>query len=127
MGAHDAAIHGGHADLPHEEHPGERTYVEVAIALAIITAVEVAVYYIATLRGVLVPVLIVLSVVKFIAVVGYFMHLKFDDKRFLIIFAGGLAISLSVVLALVLIMQTGEFYCPGLPAEGQTVLLEDRC
>jgi cytochrome c oxidase subunit 4 len=124
MGGHEAT---GHADLPHEEHPGERTYVEVAIVLAIITAIEVAIWYIAFLAGVLVPVLTVLSVTKFIAVVGYFMHLKFDDKRFLIIFAGGMAISLSVVIAFVLMMQSGEYYCPGLPAEGQTELVADRC
>ena len=130
MTAHDATIHGGHAIAhgeAHEGHPGGRLYVKVAVILAIITMIEVAIYYILLGKGVLVPTLIVLSAIKFIAVVGYFMHLKFDDKQFLLIFAGGLAISLSVVLVLVVMMQTGDFYCPGLPADVNTPRGAENC
>jgi cytochrome c oxidase subunit 4 len=99
----------------HEHHPSDRVYVRIAIILTIITAVEVAIYYIEGIRSFLVPALILLSVSKFVAVVGYFMHLKFDDKRFLLLFAGGLAISVSVIAALVIMFWTG-IYVPDLPA-----------
>ena len=75
------------------EHPGERTYVTVAIILALVTGVEVAIYYWEAVEDILVPMLLVLSAAKFVAVVGYFMHLKFDDRRFRWIFSFGLAVA----------------------------------
>lgn len=98
---------------PH--HPSDREYIKIAVILTIITAVEVAIYYVEGIRSVLVPVLIILSVAKFAAVVGFFMHLKFDDRRFLLVFATGLAISVSVIAALVIMFWTGA-YVPDLPA-----------
>ena len=84
---HDATAH---------EHPSEFTYIRIAVILAIITAVEVVIYYIEALRGILVPALIALSAAKFLLVVGYFMHLKFDDKKLAWIFAFALITSVAV-------------------------------
>lgn len=103
------------SDAHGEHHPGNAVYVRVAIVLTIITAIEVAIYYVEGVRDFLVPMLIVLSVSKFVAVVGYFMHLKFDDRRFMLMFVGGLAISIGVVAALVIMFWTGNFF-PDLPA-----------
>lgn len=112
------------ADLPVSEidpeaehtshHPSDGQYVRIAIILTTITAVEVAIYYVEGIRSVLVPLLIVLSVAKFVAVVGYFMHLKFDDRRFMLVFAAGLGISIAVITALVIMFWTGQFF-PGVP------------
>ncbi len=44
--------------------------------------------------------LIVMSVIKFIAVVSFFMHLKFDDRRLAWIFALAMILTLSIVGAL---------------------------
>jgi len=95
------------ADHAHE-HPSDRKYIEIAIILTIITLVEVAIYYIEWMHdsGVLVPTLFVLSIAKFVTVVGYYMHLKFDDPRFLYIFAGGLVIALAVIGALYALFTT---------------------
>ncbi len=93
----------------HEGHPGERTYIQVALILALVTAVEVAIYYIDVLSGILVPALVVLSIGKFVAVVGYFMHLKFDDKKLTAIFVTGLAIAASVVIALFLMFDYNDY------------------
>jgi len=86
----------------HDEHahPGERTYIKVAVVLATITVVEVAIYYMGLPHWFLVTALLILSAVKFSIVVGYFMHLKFDDRRLLLIFAGGLFLSAAVMMAL---------------------------
>ncbi len=84
----------------HHEHPSERTYIKIAVILAVITLIEVVIYYIDALSGILVPTLIVLSAAKFITVVGYFMHLKFDDRRLSWIFTGGLMVAFAVFIGL---------------------------
>ena len=79
---------------PHIAHPTPGTYVKIAILLAIITAVEVWIFYIESMAGVLVPVFIVLSAVKFVLVAMFYMHLKFDERLFSAFFVGGLKIYL---------------------------------
>ena len=81
-------------------HPTERQYVMVAIFLAVVTAVEVLLYYIDEQVGAFnVPLLLILAVVKFIAVVGYFMHLKFDSRLFRNLFVTGLILAILVYAA----------------------------
>jgi cytochrome c oxidase subunit 4 len=82
-------------------HPGFPTYIKIALILTVITAIEVAVYYIDALRPALVPVLLALSIVKFALVVGYFMHLKFDPRLLSGLFVFGLVIALAVFTGLV--------------------------
>lgn len=77
-------------------HPEPPEYVRVAVALAIITLIEVSVYYIGALQKVLVPILIVLSAAKFSLVALWFMHLKFDSRLFAAFFAAGIAIAITV-------------------------------
>jgi len=81
-------------------HPGYPTYIKIALILTVITAVEVAVYYVEAVRPAIVPVLLTLSIVKFVLVVGYFMHLKFDPRLLTGLFVFGLAIALIVFLGL---------------------------
>lgn len=97
------------------QHPTDTLYVRVAIVLAIITIVEVVIYYIPALAGIIVPALIILSLAKFVAVVSYFMHLKFDDKRFAWMFTAGIIISISVMSAIAVMQHTGGYYAPILP------------
>lgn len=95
MSAHVAELHhdGAHG------HPGERTYVKVAVVLAIITVAEVAIYYIDSLSSILVEALLIMSAIKFVTVVSYFMHLKFDDRRLAWIFGLAMIVALSIVIA----------------------------
>ena len=79
-----------------EHHPGPRQYVNIAIILAIVTGAEVVIYYISALEDFLVPMLIVLSAVKFVLVVSWFMHLKFDSRIFRRLFVAGLVLAFSV-------------------------------
>jgi cytochrome c oxidase subunit 4 len=95
-GAHEQPVAPG--VYQEHEHPSERVYITVGAILAVITAVEVFIYYVEAVEDFLVPMLLVLSTAKFVAVVGYFMHLKFDDRRFTWIFGFGLAVALGVFL-----------------------------
>ena len=88
-----------HSVDTHGDHPGELVYIKIAVILTVITAIEVVIYYVDALASFLVAMLIVLSIAKFAIVVGYFMHLKFDDRRFSYMFVSGLLIAVSVFLA----------------------------
>ena len=73
------------------EHWTDLQYVQLAIALAIVTAIEVALsYMVDDLGAFFLPLLLMLMVVKFFAVVMYFMHLKFDNRLFSMLFYIGL-------------------------------------
>ena len=90
----------------HEErHPGPRKYVAIGAILGIITLVEVWAFYQNITAWLLAMVLLLLSLSKFVLVVGYFMHLRFDDRRFLALFAFPFVIALSIMLALLGIFQ----------------------
>ncbi|MEK7681750.1 MAG: cytochrome C oxidase subunit IV family protein [Chloroflexota bacterium] len=94
-----------HTDTSEHKHPGPGKYILVGAALVMLTATEVAVYYIEALRGVLVPILLVLSAAKFALVVLFYMHLKFDSRLFSGLFFGGLALAASLMLALLLLFR----------------------
>jgi cytochrome c oxidase subunit 4 len=80
-------------------HPTPRRYVTIAIVLAVITAFEVAIYYIEAARPVLVPALIVFAFLKFSLVALWFMHLRFDSNLFRLLFVAGLLIAVTVFAA----------------------------
>ncbi len=88
-----------------EGHPTAGTYVTVGSILAAVTVLEVAVYYIHALHGALVGILLVLSALKFALVALWFMHLRFDNRLFSILFAGGL--TLVVALFFVVLASLG--------------------
>ena len=80
-------------------HPGPSQYVAVALALAVITAVEVAIYYFDLNKVTLVIALLILSATKFALVALFFMHLKFDNRLFSVFFASGLAVTVAAFIA----------------------------
>jgi cytochrome c oxidase subunit 4 len=112
MASH-APAHGAH-DAHEEHHPTPADYVRIAIILAIITLIEVFIYYLPGMRGILVPILIALSLLKFLAVVGYFMHLKNDKRLFRLSFAAGLILSLAVFLAMIAMFNTAASWFPNI-------------
>jgi cytochrome c oxidase subunit IV len=110
----DHAAH-GHGAAAHEEaHASNRTYVQIALILAVITIAEVVIYYIPTVRPILVPALIILSLAKFIMVVGFFMHLKYDHRLYRFMFAAGLIVTLGVYLAMLAMAWTANLSLPDL-------------
>ncbi len=87
-------------------HPTPRTYVKIAALLSIITAVEVAVFYIESLDNLLLPILMTLSTVKFLLVAMFYMHLKFDHRLFSMFFVGGLVLAGCVMIALMVLFDS---------------------
>lgn len=74
-------------------HPTPRDYVLIALILFVITAAEVAVTYVAALDSARAALLIVMSVAKFVLVVGWYMHLRFDSPAYRNLFLIGLVLT----------------------------------
>ena len=92
--------------VEHVDHPSEGQYWKIFFLLFAVTAVEVALYYFelpgpvhinnAALGG--------LAILKFVVVVGYFMHLKFDNRILRRLFVTGLVLAVLVYVAYLLTM-----------------------
>ena len=86
-----------------QAHATTGTYLRIAAILVMITILEVGVFYVPAFQSALVPILLVLSAVKFALVVMFYMHLKFDNKFFAFLFGGPLLLGLFVVVSLLFI------------------------
>jgi cytochrome c oxidase subunit 4 len=101
----EATMNGMDPVAGHEDggHASVGFYWLIGGILTVITAVEVAIFYIPALSGVLVPLLLVLSAAKFLLVVMFFMHLKFDSKIFSGVFLAGLVLAVFMTTALIVL------------------------
>jgi cytochrome c oxidase subunit 4 len=101
---HSQTTYDAHGDAHAAEHahPTWKTYKWVALILFVITVVEVWVYYIpaSVASRAFVPTLLILSAAKFIIVVAFYMHLKYDAKLFRALFVFPLIIGITVIVAL---------------------------
>ena len=97
----------GEERAPHHGHPSAKEYVRIGLILGFLTALEVATYYVDVSRGILIPSLFVLAVLKFVLVVLWFMHLRFDDRRYARFFVMGL--TGAATLYLVVLLLFGAF------------------
>lgn len=96
----------------HEEehsHPSASDYVTIAVILAVLTAFEIGLYFAGqagTPSAATVPALIFLTILKFLLVAMWFMHLRFDKPVYTRLFVGGLLLAgviYIVVLAITLL------------------------
>lgn len=93
----------------HVAHPTPRQYVNIAILLAVLTGIEVALFYVEeALREsggpvwFVIPALLILAFLKFVIVVGYYMHLRYEKSMLARFFSAGFSLALllyGVVLA----------------------------
>ena len=96
-----ATEHATHADHAEHDAHGEghgasdKQYVIIALILAVLTAIEVSTYYV-DFGPLFMPTLLILMAVKFVIVVSYFMHLKFDTTLFSWLFYTGLFLAIAV-------------------------------
>lgn len=95
-------------------HPGPRVYVQIAVVLAIITLAEVGAFYLPNidegLHPYVTPAFLILSAAKFVLVVGFYMHLKFDPRFFAGVFAFFLLIAASVAVAFIALFHGFYFF-----------------
>jgi caa(3)-type oxidase subunit IV len=106
------------AHAPAEEHahdhPTPGTYAKIGLLLFVLTALEVGLYEFTfgdhagplghQIEPFFIPMLLLLSAVKFALVAMYYMHLKNDSKLFSGVFVFPLVIATVVILAMVALM-----------------------
>jgi cytochrome c oxidase subunit IV len=83
-------------------HPSPKEYVRIAIILGIVTAAEVAIYYLKAVGDLLIPLLFLFALIKFTLVVLWFMHLRFDSRTYARFFVMGLAGAITLFLIVLL-------------------------
>ena len=93
-------------DTGEHGHASDALYVKVFIVLFLITAAAVATYVV-DIGDFLIPALMVMMSVKFALVVGFFMHLRFDNRLLTWVFVAGLALA---VVVYIVTLTTFEYW-----------------
>src|ERR1041385_7393331 len=104
MSAHAATLPSDHAhDHGHDDESKFQIYVRIAMLLAVITGVEIIGVYLPFPHWFIFSALVTLSAVKFLFVIFFFMHLRWDKPFCTILFFIGLVLAGGTVWALLLI------------------------
>jgi cytochrome c oxidase subunit 4 len=103
------------------EGPTERQYWKIFFLLFAVTAIEVCLYYFELPGPVHVnnAALGALAILKFVVVVGYFMHLKFDNPIVRRLFVMGIVLAVAVYVIYLLTM--GVFIEPPSSRNGGSI------
>lgn len=109
--SHATTPHGGEHGAGEHAHPSNGFYWLIGAILAVVTFVEVAIFYIEAFEAVEAPLLVILSAAKVVLVVMFFMHLKMDSKVFTWVFLAGVVLATFMVAAMVVIYH----YLPRVP------------
>jgi cytochrome c oxidase subunit IV len=88
------------ADAVHHEPSKFHFYIAIAMILAVITGIEVVLVYLPIAKWFVVTTLVVLSAVKFLFVIFFFMHLRWDKVFCTILFFIGLVLAGGTMWAL---------------------------
>lgn len=118
MSAHAATAPDAHA--AHHDEGKFHLFVQIAMILAVITGVEIVLIYIPIAKWLVVTSLVALSLVKFLMVIFWFMHLKFDKAFCTILFFIGLVLAGGTVGALMAIFSAKD----SIPLTSQIIYAE---
>ena len=88
-----------------EENKRFYTFINIAFFLAVLTGIELLIIYVPFPSWIIWTVLIGLSLVKFVCVILWFMHLIYDHRFLTLLFMAGLLISTLTYVAMLFIMQ----------------------
>jgi cytochrome c oxidase subunit 4 len=104
----------------HQDEGKFHLFVQIAMILAVITGVEIVLIYLPFAKWFIVTSLIALSLVKFLMVIFWFMHLKFDKAFCTILFFIGMVLASGTVAALMLLFSAKD----SVPLTAQTIYEE---
>jgi len=93
------------SETQHEEHGLTfAAAIKLAIFLAIVTGLETLTYFV-DFGAVAEPLIIVLMIIKFATVVAYFMHLRFENWLFTLLFMIGIVVALGVYIVALMTLE----------------------
>ena len=87
----------------HHAHPTPAQYWKIAVVLAVLTAIEVGMFYVNRafdLGAINAVLLLSLALLKFVIVVGWYMHLRFEKSTVSRFFTAGFVLAVSLYLIL---------------------------
>jgi cytochrome c oxidase subunit 4 len=84
------------SDRPQYSHKMDLLYVKVAAVLVVLTAIEIYASYADFLDKAFLPLMLSLMATKFLLVVLFFMHLRWDSKLFGRMFWAGALLAVAV-------------------------------
>jgi cytochrome c oxidase subunit 4 len=94
--------HDGHGQDDHSHDVSKfQIYVQIAMLLAVITGIEIVGVYLPFAKWIIVTSLVVLSFVKFMFVIFFFMHLRWDKPFCTILFFIGLILASGTMWGLI--------------------------
>ena len=98
----------GHAEDPVlEESKRFFTFFNLSMILVAITGIEIVIIYVETLEGSsIIGILFATSILKFVGVVWWFMHLRWDKFLNTVLFLMGLVIALGTYFAVIYMADT---------------------
>jgi cytochrome c oxidase subunit IV len=115
-----ATASSAHLEHAHADDGKFHLFVQIAMILAVITGVEIVLVYLPLAKWFIVTTLVVLSLVKFLMVIFWFMHLKFDKAFCTILFFIGIVLAGGTVAALMAIFSAKD----SIPLSAQTIYAE---
>ena len=89
-------------------HAGPAFYWLIGFFLAIVTLIEVWLFGVEGLGSWYIPLLLILSLMKFVGVVAFFMHLRFDHRLFTYLFGAAMVVGIFIFTLLLLLLQFGN-------------------
>jgi cytochrome c oxidase subunit IV len=87
--------------------PTPKEYIRIGLVLAVLTGFEIYMSYSGVHGSALIAILIGAAILKFVLVVSYYMHLKYDDRRYARFFVMGIVGA--ATLYLIVLMLTRVF------------------
>jgi len=89
----------------HDEHGlSFAAAIKLAIFLAVVTGLETLTYFV-DFGAIAEPLIIILMIIKFATVVAYFMHLRYENWLFTLLFMIGIVVALGVYLVALITLQ----------------------
>ena len=97
-------------------HGSVRTYGVILAILGVVTLLEVGTYYVPALQErilLLFTILSIMAIAKFVLVVGYYMHLKYDAQYYSRVFVIPLIMAIAMVLVVTILTATKFMFQAG--------------
>ncbi|WP_309396777.1 cytochrome C oxidase subunit IV family protein [Cerasicoccus maritimus] len=90
------------------ENARYHTFFNLAMALAVLTGIEIVIIFLPWAASIVMSVLIVLSVIKFFAVILWFMHLIYDKQLLFWLFMAGMILATGTMIALLALFSIDD-------------------
>ncbi|GHC12869.1 hypothetical protein [Cerasicoccus arenae] len=101
------------------ENARYHTFFNLAMFLAVLTGIEIVIIFLPWASWLVMSMLVVLSVIKFFAVILWFMHLIYDKITLFWLFLTGMVLATGTMIALVALFSVDNVDFGSIAAVGQ--------